>query len=585
MKKGNSDVKTLRVGAFGRWGLEAALCAAIVVATGAGAAKAASLEDAVRSAISTNPDIGVLAKDRLAVDQELQQGKALYYPSLDGAITMGYDDTVEKPNALPGQVGTLLKADNSLILSQTLFDGFFAASEVQRQTHRVDEAALRVFAESETIGLDATQAYLDVLREQELVALAEDNQKTHERYLEDMKARLRGGTGNMADVRQAESRLARAIATVVQEKGNEQDAETSYIKTVGEAPDSLSKPTSVEDQLPATVDMAVAMAIESSPPVQVANAGIHVSEAELRQSRSDYYPTVKLQLGDLWDRNDSGVAGHSHDQQALVVMNWNIFRGGGTVAKNEEFVQRLAESREVLGQAERAVEQQARLAWSQLQTARDRHTAIATQVRANEKTRDAYTQQFNLGQRSLLDVLDSENELFVSRGDLIAAEYIELFSGYKMLAVEGELLKQLGVNRPKEGMTHDMADAEQGKGAVTEATETSAPADAAATTDATAPAAAPAAADGTAAPAAVAPAASADQKAAPSADGQTPPADNGQPAAAPAPQASDTAAPAAPTAASDKQAAQAPSEGFKQAGQVSDDGAMQMNFNPVWNVE
>ena len=574
MKKGNNDVKTLRVGAFGRWGLEAALCVAIVATAGVGAARAASLEDAVRSAVNTNPDIGVVAKDRLAVDQELQQGKALYYPSLDGAVTMGYDDTVQKAGALPGSTGTLFKQDNSLILSQTLFDGFFAASEVQRQTARVDSAALRVVATSEAVGLDATQAYLDVLREQELVALAEDNQKTHERYLEDMKARLRGGTGSMADVRQAESRLARAIATVAEEKGKEQDAETSYIKSVGEAPDSLSKPGSVEDQLPATVDMAVAMAIESSPPVQVANADIQVSQAELRQSRSDFYPTVKLQLCELWNRNDSGVAGHNHDEQALVVMNWNIFRGGGTVAKNEEFVQRLAESREVLGQTERKAEQETRLSWSALQSARDRHTAIATQVKANEKVRDAYTQQFNLGQRSLLDVLDSENELFVSRGDLVAAEYIQLFAGYRMLAVEGQLLKQLGVNHPKEGMTHDMADAEQGKGAVTEATETStpAPADAAATTDATAPAAGPAA-----------PAASADQNAAPPADGQAKPAaDSGQPAAAaPAPQASDTAAPAA----SDKQAAQAPSEGFKQAGQVSDDGAMQMNFNPVWNVE
>ena len=179
-------------------------------------------------------------------------------------------------------------------------------------------------------------------------------------------------------------------------------------------------------------------------------------------------------------------------------MNWNLFRGGGTVAKNEEFVQRLAESREVLGQTERKAEQETRLSWSALQSARDRHTAIATQVKANEKVRDAYTQQFNLGQRSLLDVLDSENELFVSRGDLVAAEYIELFAGYRMLAVEGQLLKQLGVNHPKEGMTHDMADAEQGKGAVTEATETSTPAPADAATDATAPAAAaPAAADAT----------------------------------------------------------------------------------------
>ncbi len=142
MKKGNNDVKALRVGAFRRWGLEAGLCVAIIATAGVGAAKAASLEDAVRSAVNTNPDIGVVAKDRLAVDQELEQGKALYLPSLDGAVSTGYDDTMQKPLATPGQIGTLIKRDTSLILSQTLFDGFFAASEVQRQKARVELGGL-----------------------------------------------------------------------------------------------------------------------------------------------------------------------------------------------------------------------------------------------------------------------------------------------------------------------------------------------------------------------------------------------------------------------------------------------------------
>jgi adhesin transport system outer membrane protein len=566
MKKAKSDVKSLRFATSGRWGLGVTLGAAAIVIAGTGTAGAVSLEDAVRSAVNTNPDIGVVAKDRLAVDQELRQGKALYYPSVDGAVTAGYDWTLEKAGALPGTAGRLWKQDNSIIISQTLFDGYAAASEVQRQSARVDSAALRVIATSESIGLDAVQGYTDVVREGELVALAQDNQKTHERYLGDMKARLRGGTGSMADVRQAESRLARAIATVTEEKGKLNDAETSYIKTVGEAPDGLSKPASVENLMPASVDMAVAMAIESSPPIAVANADIRTSQAELRASRADFFPKIKLQLGELWNRNDSAVKGQNREEQALVVMNWNVFRGGETVAKNEEFVQRLAESREVLGQAERKAENEARLSWNELQTARDRGTAVEVQVKANEKVRDAYTQQFNLGQRSLLDVLDAENELFISRGDLLSAQYQQLFAGYRMLAVEGQLLKTLGVTNRKEGMTMEMADkpaepADQNAAAA----DSSQPADGAA--------------DG------ATPAASTDENAAPAADAQpaadTTPAD-AKPAAETKPAAD--AQPKAP--ASDKQATQAPTEGFKQAsGQVSDDSVMTLNFNPVWSVQ
>jgi adhesin transport system outer membrane protein len=547
---------------------------AAAVVLGAGTSHAASLEDAVKTAVTTNPDIGVDAKDRLAVDQELRQAKALYYPSVDGRVAAGYDWTLEKAGALPGTTGRLFRNENSITLTQLLFDGFNAASEVQRQKSRVDSAALRVIATSESIGLDAVQSYLDVMRQQELLQLAEDNQKTHERYLEDMKSRLRGGTGSMADVRQTESRLARAIATVAETKGKLEDTETSYIKTVGEAPDSLTKPASVDNLLPASVDMAVAMAVENAPPIAVANADINVSQAELRQSRADFYPKIDLELSEQWNRNINAVKGNNREELALVVMKWNIFRGGETVAKNEEFVQRLAESREKLGQAERAAEQEARLSWTALQTAKDRVLALDTQVRANEKTRDAYTQQFNLGQRSLLDVLDSENELFISRGDLLTEQYVVLFAGYRMLAVQGQLLKTLGISHPKEGMTGEMAKAEPVPGAEN-ATASTDEAQPAATSEGAATEATPAAAEAT-------PAAAVDQNASegqPAAEAN--PADvkpaEGQPSADAQPP---EAAPA------DKQAAQAPTEGFKDAsGQVSDDAAMSLNFNPVWSVE
>lgn len=569
MKKGDIALKSLRVRVFGRWGIGASVWALALAV--AGTAQAGSLEDAVKGAVISNPDIGVVAKDRLAVDEELSQAWALYYPSVDGAVTAGYDIWLEKANALPGQTGRLWKNDNSISVTQTLFDGFAAASEVQRQKSRVDSAALRVIATSEAVGLDAVKAYLDVLRQQELLQLAEDNKKTHERYLEDMKARLRGGTGSMADVRQAESRLARAYATVSERKGTLEDTETAYIKTVGEPPDNLTKPAGVDNLLPATVDMAVATAIEASPPIAVANADINTAQAELRASRADFYPKVNLQVSELWNRNDSAVKGASREELALVVMKWNIFRGGETVHKNEEFVQRLAESREVLGQAERKAEQEARLSWTALQTARDRVTAISTQVKANEKVRDAYTQQFNLGQRSLLDVLDSENELFVSRGDLLTAEYIEIFAGYRMLAVEGQLLKTLGVSHPKEAMPYhrDMrgeniptADAGGNTDTATASTESVQPAAAAATEGA----------------AQATPAVSVDENAV---EAQPAASSGDQPAAKPQADAQ----PTEPAPAADKQAAQAPSEGFKDAGKASDDSVMSLNFNPVWSVE
>lgn len=552
-------------------GLGVALLGTFLLVAAGGAAHAVSLEDAVRMAVDTNPDIGVVAKDRRAVDKELRQAKALYLPSLDARVAYGPEWTKEVAGNLPGRKGRLYRSEESLILSQNLFDGYAAASEVARQRSRVKSAALRVTETSESVGLDAVQSYLDVVRQQELLTLALDNQGRHEQTLNDMKQRLSGGTGSMADVRQAESRLARAIASVAQTKGNLEDSKANYIKTVGETPSGLARPQGVASLLPPTVDMAVAQSEELNPRIAVANADVGTAQAELRGSAADFYPKFDVEVSAARDRNVSGVKGHSLSYMALVVMKWNLYRGGETLAKNDEFVERLAEAREVVDQAKIRAEEETRLSWSALQSSRDRREALAIQVKANEKVRDAYVQQFNLGQRSLLDVLDIENELFVSRGDLVTAEYVELFAGYRLLAVQGRMLAALGVNhRPEASPAMAAATSEE-------------PNEMDAATTETAPVAtetAPAATDG------ATPAAQGEEQA-PAAETPAAATEEGAPAGEPAAAADAESAPSIePAAGPAVESAQAPTQGFKDAaGEVSDESLMSLNFNPVWSVQ
>lgn len=595
-------------------GTVAASAAVWVLTTGPAAA--ISLADAVREAVNTNPDIGVVAKDRRAIDHELRQAKALYLPSVDARVAYGPEWTEQVAGNLPGNQGRLYRSEQSVTLTQLLFDGFAAASEVQRQKFRVESAALRVAETSESVGLDAVQAYLDVVRQGDLLKLAEENRDTHQKTLDDMKARLRGGTGSMADVRQAEARLARAYATVAETRGALEDAKANYIRAVGQAPEDLSRPAGVFDLLPNNVDLAVAQSLEENPRIAVANADVGVAKAELRASAADFYPKFDLQVSALRDRNINGVHGTSSSEQALVVMTWNLFRGGETTAKNEEYVSRLAEAREVVGQAKIRAEQETRLSWDALESAKERRQALEIQVKANEKVRDAYIQQFNLGQRSLLDVLDSTNELFVSRGDLITAQFVELFAGYRMLAVQGRLLSALGVsNRPEASVRMastapempKMADTDEVAPATTPvATTPAAETPAAATADQTAPAknAKPTA---EATPAKQAPAAAPEKAAstepvpvttAPPTETETQPTPaataSEQPATQPAPAATAEEAPTATAPASgpaakpaEVQSAQAPTEGFKDANaaKTSDDALMSLTLNPAWSVQ
>jgi adhesin transport system outer membrane protein len=202
--------------------------------------------------------------------------------------------------------------------------------------------------------------------------------------------------------------------------------------------------------LPESPEAAAGLASVDSPTVKIANADIEVAKAELQGSRAGYYPSLDLELGTSANDNIDGLKGSAIDAQALLVLRYNLFRGGGDIARERESFQRISEARESLRRAQRTSEEQARVGYNALVTAQARLEALRARVTAQRETRDTYAQQFDLGQRSLLDLLDAENELFAARSELTTAEYTEMFAVYRVLAVIGGLLTTLDIDAPKE---------------------------------------------------------------------------------------------------------------------------------------
>jgi outer membrane protein, adhesin transport system len=421
------------------------------------AALATSIEDSIQAALETNPDVGVVAADREAIDQELRQARAEYLPSIDvrGAAGPEYTDSPATRRRRDGNDGsqTLLRLESQLTLTQMLFDGFATQSEVERQIARIDSASYRVQEAAEFIALDAVEAHLDVLRNQALVELAGENVEQHQRILGQVRQLEDQGAGSLGDVRQAESRRAEAQSSLAVAVGNLRDAEAFYLAVVGVAPMDLELGTVPAFALPESPDASAAVASVSSPTVLIANADIDVAKAELRGSRAGYYPNLDLELGAGAGDSLDGIEGRDVSAQALVVLRYNLFRGGADIAREREAFLRIKEAREGLRVAQRDAEQQARVAYNALMTARARVEALSDGVDAQRSTRDIYAQQFDLGQRGLLDLLDSENELFVSRSNLVTAEFTERFAVYRVLAVIGTLLDTLEIDRPKEAIS------------------------------------------------------------------------------------------------------------------------------------
>ena len=150
------------------------------------------------------------------------------------------------------------------------------------------------------------------------------------------------------------------------------------------------------------------------------------------------------------NRHNNGREDTTYSATFLLVARYNLYRGGADLARVREFKWRKAEAQEQLRVQERAVAEDVRLSWSARDTQRNAIQTLTDQVEANQNTRDVYAQQFDIGQRSLLDLLDATNELFLSKNDLITANYEELFANYRILASQGQLVQSLGVAFPTE---------------------------------------------------------------------------------------------------------------------------------------
>jgi adhesin transport system outer membrane protein len=412
-----------------------------------------TLSEVVGIGVATNPEYGVVATNRRATDEELNQAKALYLPSIDLRADTGFehsDDPATRGGLDDDDEENLWRYDYGLTLTQMLFDGFETKYENKRQKSRVLSASHRVRETSELVGLAIVEFYLDVMRQRELLRIARENVANHISIMDQIQDSTEAGRSTQADTEQSRARLASARANEASVREQLRIAEANFIREVGDPPQNLILPVAPIDALAANVEEEVKIALHQSPTVDIFEADINVANAEFEGAKSTFYPQLDLQLN-ARDGNDlNGTEGKDTSASALLVLNWNLYRGGGDTARVREFINREAQAKEARAEAARGIENDVRRTWAQMISAGERARQFATQADANTEVVKAYQDQFDLNRRTLLDVLDSQNELFVSQSNTVNSEFVETFAVFRLLALKGELLKTLNVDYPRE---------------------------------------------------------------------------------------------------------------------------------------
>lgn len=423
------------------------LLAATAFCVASVSAQAETLNEAIDAAISSHPDVKIANRNESAIKQEWVQAKAGYLPTVDLTLGTGsersYNSTTRARNTAAGEERhrSLFRNEARLSVNQMLFDGFETNSNVCQQRARLVSASHNVDEVTQTTALRAIQAYLDVVRNQELTALAKDNLAKHDKYLRQIKSRTDGGRGSQADVRQATGRVALARANMYAAEGELRNAESTYLEVMGHRAENLKTSKAPLAAMPASLDEALARASENNPAILSAQSDIVAADAAHKLTKAAFYPRLDLEGEAAQQRNLDGIPGPNNEYSAMARIRYNLYRGGADKARKSERMERLVEAQDTLERDRRLIEENMYQAWSDFDTAKSRLAPLGQHVTSSEQTRKAYQSQFDIGQRTLLDLLDTEIELFNARTAYINGKYAVDFAVYDVLTQAGDLVQ------------------------------------------------------------------------------------------------------------------------------------------------
>ena len=410
---------------------------------GTGSAHAETLQDAVHYMLQTNPDVKSIAYNRLARGEEVKQARAGYLPSLDISYGAGI---VDQNNPFDD---TSYPQSTVLSLRQNVFRGFADQYEVERQTARVNSSAYQLQGRSENIALVTSRVYLNYLRQLELLELAKENLTIHQRIHDQIKLRSESGIDRKADLDQVLGRLSLAESSLVIAEANVADAQTDYQFVVGRIPEHLVKPQPVDAFIPALLEEAQQLAVKNYPILKSAQADVQAREAQYVVAKSNYYPKLDIVVDQKWEE-DVDIPGYEEELRATAVARFNIFNGFSDKARIAETCYLIKEAREIQKNTERQIIESIRLSWMAHQASQNSIVYLQNYVKSTGATAEAFSKQWNIGRRSMFDVLDIEAELVNAKIDLVNAQYDKLYAQYRILNGMGQLVHTMGLQWPVE---------------------------------------------------------------------------------------------------------------------------------------
>lgn len=404
---------------------------------------ATTLNQVVEHTLLTNPEIQSRYQEFRAAMEGQNVARGGLRPQLNAQGFYGKEWRTHRED---GNNHNWTRPGYNLELRQLLFDGFRTSNDVKQAGYDKLARYFDVLAASDDNALAATQAYIDLQRRRELETLAQQNYAIHQDTLKQIDDRARSGVGRGVDLEQAGGRLALAQTNLMTESANLNDVTQRYVRITSQLPVANMAPVpDVTDKIPAR-PTNFNDSLRLNPSVLSKQASVLAANAGIASAKGAFSPVFELVAATGRDRPD--VTPDVRDAQSSSVslqMSYNLYRGGADSARVRQTAAQAYAARDLRDYTCRNVQQDVAIAWNNIVNLNAQLPFLRDHEIATNKVRDAYRQQFQIGQRTLLDLLDTENELFEARRALTNARYDLLAAQYRWLALSHRLMPSLGL--------------------------------------------------------------------------------------------------------------------------------------------
>jgi outer membrane protein/adhesin transport system outer membrane protein len=414
--------------------------AAVVAATGV---HAQTLEDSLVSAYLTNPEVEAQRAALRATDELVTQAKSGWRPTVNVVSSADYSSI----DSSAGN-GDVFSTSNAIAIDQNIYEGGATLANTRRAERLVRVERSRLSTVEQDVLLSAATAYTGLLTDLAVLELAVQNENRLRRQLRATQDRFEVGEVTRTDVAQAQARVAGAISERVRASGTIEASRATFRNVIDLEPESLIPPAPLEN-LPASEDEAQQLAEAINPNILAAQFNLAAAKEDVNIAESVLQPRLSAN-GELNYTDEPSLSLNWQRSASIgATLTVPLYQGGGEYAQIRQNKETVRQRQSDLDSVYRAVREEVTAAWQALVTARSSIESITEQVRAAEIALDGSRQEALVGQRTTLDVLDQENDLFQAEVDLVSAQRDEIVASYRLKAAVGGLTAE-GINLPVE---------------------------------------------------------------------------------------------------------------------------------------